>query len=63
MYYYIVNVSLQTHPAARIVGKGFKWTTDEPGDKDNTRIGQFANSKLNNKVKYLLVPFHMWNFN
>ena len=33
--------SLQTYPAARIAGKGFKWTTDEPVNKD-TRIGQFS---------------------
>ena len=26
-------IILQTYPAARIAGRGFKWTTDEPGNQ------------------------------
>ncbi len=39
---FVVFYSLQTYPAARIVGRGFKWTTNEPGDK-NSQLGQFNN--------------------
>ena len=37
---FVVFYSLQTYPAARIAGRGFKWTTNELADK-NSQLGQF----------------------